>query len=184
MEENRLKLHKNLKLMYYANGLMAIGILLVIVPVAGLIMMAIGGVMELGGLVRLRNVHHRYMDAVSFSAIGFLIGIIPTGEGLFAICLGVIGSVMGLLRFRCVIQATNHFLAEERQEELVTKGNKLWKYQIILTVASVVCELLGAVFFDHMIPVLVILLVTLVLSAVTLGIYIDYLEKSSKVFEQ
>ena len=89
---------------------------------------------------------------------------------------------MGLLRFRCVIQATNHFLAEERQEELVTKGNKLWKYQIILTVASVVCELLGAVIFDHMIPVLVIMLVTLVLSAVTLGIYIDYLENSSKVF--
>ena len=183
MEDTRLNLYKNLKLMYYANGLMAIGIVLAILPVAGLILIAIGGVMELVGLVRLRNIHRRYMDAVSFLAIGVLLGIIPAGEGLFAICLGLIGSVMGLLRFRCAIQATNHFLAEEGQDELVEKGNKLWKYQIVLTIASVVCELLGAAIFDHMIPVLIILLMTLVLSVVILGLYIDYLEKSSKVFE-
>ena len=183
MEDKRLKLRNNLKLMYYANGLTAICMVLVFVPVIALVMAVVAAVMELVGLIRLRGIHRRYMDALSLTAVSFLVGLIPSGDGLLGVCLGVVGGVIGLFRFWCVIQATNSFLSEEGQEELVAKGNEIWKYQIILTAASVVCELLGAVLFDQMIPVIVILLVTLVLSVAILGLYIDYLEKSSKVFE-
>lgn len=183
MEDKRLKLRDNLRLMYYANGLTAICTVLVFVPVIALVMAAAAAVMDLIGLIRLRGIHRRYMDALSLTAVGFLVGIIPTGDGLFGVFLSLVAGVIGLFRFRCVIQATNSFLSEEGQEELVAKGNKIWKYQIILTAASVVCELLGAAIFGQMLPVIAALIVTLVLSIAILGLYIDYLEKSSKVFE-
>ena len=183
MEETRLTLHKNLKLMYYANGLSAICLVLVFIPVVTLIMAVIAVVMNLVGLVRLRNIHRRYMDAISFAAIGFLIGIIPAGDGMFGVCLGLIGSILGLIQFRCVIQATNHFLAEEGQEELVAKGEKVWRYQVVLTIVSMACAPLELVLAEHMILLLVVLAASLVFSVVALGVYIDYLEKSCKVFE-
>ena len=177
MEETRLTLHKNLKLMYYANGLTAICLVLVFIPVVALIMAVVAVVMDLVGLVRLRNIHRRYMDAISFAAIGFLLGIIPAGDGMFGVCLGLIGSILGLIRFRCVIQATNHFLAEEGQEELVAKGEK------VLTIASMACAPLELVLAEHMLLLFVILAASLVFSVVAFGVYIDYLEKSCKVFE-
>ena len=183
MEDKRLKLRNNLKLMYYANGLTAICMVLVFVPVIALVMAVVAAVMELVGLIRLRDVHRQYMNALSLSAASFLVGLIPSGDGLLGVCLGVVGGVIGLFRFWCVIQATNSFLSEEGQEELVAKGNKIWKYQIILTAASVVCELLGAAIFGEILPVLAVLIVTVVLNIAVLGLYIDYLEKSSEVFE-
>lgn len=183
MEDKRLKLRNNLRLMYYANGLMVICTLLVFVPVIALVMALVATVMDLVGLVRLRDIHRRYMDALALTAAGFLVGIIPARDGLFGVCLGLVGGVVGLFRFWCVIQATNSFLSEEGQEELVAKGNKIWKYQIILTAVSAICELLGAAIFGEILPVLAVLIVTVVLSIAILGLYIDYLEKSSEVFE-
>jgi len=182
MEEYRLKLRKNLRLMYYANGLMAVGMVMIILPVVGLIMMVVACVMELVGLVRLRTVHRYYMNAVVLVAVGFLITLLPNGEGVLGFCLSLIGGAIGLLRFRCVIQATNSCLIREGQEELAAKGNRVWKYQFVLTVGTMIFEFFGTVMIVPLILEAVVLLVSLVLSVVMLGINIDYLEKSSKVF--
>ena len=88
MEDKRLKLRDNLRLMYYANGLTAICTVLVFVPVIALVMAVVAAVMELVGLIRLRDVHRQYMNALSLSAASFLIGLIPSGNGLFGVCLG------------------------------------------------------------------------------------------------
>lgn len=186
MEENRLKLRKNLRLMYRANAILAVSMLVALIPVINLLAVlaaVVASVMEIVGVVRLRTVHRRYQDAVSLLAIGFLLGLLPS-NGLAKMVLDVIQALLALAQFYCVISATNDMLKQENCDELVEKGQGLWKLTMVITGIQVASIILEFGFDDNWILALVFMLVTLIVSLVKLERYVDYLEKSSKVFEQ
>ena len=186
MEETRLTLHKNLKLMYRANAIVAVSMLVALIPVINLLAVlvaVVAGVMEIVGVVRLRTVHKRYQDAVSLLAIGFLLGLLPL-EGLAKVVVDVIQAFVALAQFYCVISATNDMLEQENCEELVVKGQGLWKLAVVITGIQIVSIILEFISNQNLILALVFMVVTLIVSLVKLERYVDYLEKSSKVFEQ
>ena len=177
------KISEGLNLMYVGNMIAIVSALcmlltFIILPLVILTSIAafIGGVVCLVGLVKLRNEHGDYMNALIACVLGIVFNLFSRGDSAFANFMSIANTICTLLEVYFVIRGTNSFLRERGCLMEVAMGDKAWRWQLISVVAGVVAGILTAVtLFAAPGLSIVLVLGNLVVSIAALVFYLSYL---------
>lgn len=142
MENHNENLCKGLHLMFLGaicSIVAAIGALIVLkfpfLAIVLLLATLASAIVSVVGLVKIRNEHADYKNALIALVISFLVGLISRGDGGV---MDIIQSIASLLEIYFVIRATNSFLRERGAEEQVAEGDTVWKWNLGVAIGSIV----------------------------------------------
>lgn len=148
-----------------------IAAILQMIPIANIV----GFILNLLALYGAGKLQKGYNTAFTLSIAGIVVSVLSAfvGAGVLGSIIDIVSSVVSLGVLYFVITTTNSLLKEG---DLVVKGEKVWKLNLICTIAYVVLTLLA------FIPVLAGLLaiIAFILVVIATIIYLVYLFKSSK----
>lgn len=196
MEYNYEKVAQSLRLMYVGNIIIIASILCTILawiipPLIFLVSMAVlgGTVISLVGLVKLRNEHQAYRNAVITLVIVFVVGLFANDETIFGALMSMAQDICNLLMTYFVIKGTNAVLQSRGAAGQMELGKKAWRWQLISFGAAflsggitLLCLLLSGSLLDSpsLILPLISVFASLAISLVALVYYLRYLKQSSE----
>lgn len=196
MEYNYEKVAQSLRLMYVGNIIIIASILCTILawiipPLVFLVSMAVlgGTVISLVGLVKLRNEHQAYRNAVITLVIVFVVGLFANDETIFGALMSMAQDICNLLMTYFVIKGTNAVLQSRGAAGQMELGKKAWRWQLISFGAAflsggitLLCLLLSGSLLDSpsLILPLISVFASLAISLVALVYYLRYLKQSSE----
>ncbi|SCI12704.1 Uncharacterised protein [uncultured Flavonifractor sp.] len=196
MEYNYEKVAQSLRLMYVGNIIIIASILCTILawiipPLVFLVAMAVlgGTVISLVGLVKLRNEHQAYRNAVITLVIVFVVGLFANDETIFGALMSMAQDICNLLMTYFVIKGTNAVLQSRGAAGQMELGKKAWRWQLISFGAAflsggitLLCLLLSGSLLDSpsLILPLISVFASLAISLVALVYYLRYLKQSSE----
>lgn len=196
MEYNYEKVAQSLRLMYVGNIIIIASILCTILawiipPLVFLVAMAVlgGTVISLVGLVKLRNEHQAYRNAVITLVIVFVVGLFANDETIFGALMSMAQDICNLLMTYFVIKGTNAVLQSKGAAGQMELGKKAWRWQLISFGAAflsggitLLCLLLSGSLLDSpsLILPLISVFASLAISLVALVYYLRYLKQSSE----
>lgn len=196
MEYNYEKVAQSLRLMYVGNMIIIASILCTILawiipPLIFLVSMAVlgGTVISLVGLVKLRNEHQAYRNAVITLVIVFVVGLFANDETIFGALMSMAQDICNLLMTYFVIKGTNAVLQSKGAAGQMELGKKAWRWQFISFGAAflsggitLLCLLLSGSLLDSpsLILPLISVFASLAISLVALVYYLRYLKQSSE----
>ena len=196
MEYNYEKVAQSLRLMYVGNMIIIASILCTILawiipPLIFLVSMAVlgGAVISLVGLVKLRNEHQAYRNAVITLVIVFVVGLFANDETIFGALMSMAQDICNLLMTYFVIKGTNAVLQSRGAAGQMELGKKAWRWQLISFGAAflsggitLLCLLLSGSLLDSpsLILPLISVFASLAISLVALVYYLRYLKQSSE----
>ena len=196
MEYNYEKVAQSLRLMYVGNIIIIASILCTILawiipPLVFLVAMAVlgGTVISLVGLVKLRNEHQAYRNAVITLVIVFVVGLFANDETIFGALMSMAQDICNLLMTYFVIKGTNAVLQSKGAAGQMELGKKAWRWQFISFGAAFLsggitlsCLLLSGSLLDSpsLILPLISVFASLAISLVALVYYLRYLKQSSE----
>lgn len=184
---NTRKISEGLNLMYVGNIIIIaaalctlLALLMPFLVILTSLAIIVGGVVCLVGLVKLRNEHGDYMNALIACVLGIVFNLFSRGDSAFANFMSIANTICTLFEVYFVIRGTNSFLRERGCLMEVAMGDKAWRWQLISAVASVTVGVLAAVMV-FVAPGLIIVLVlgNLVVSIAALVFYLSYLKTSA-----
>lgn len=188
MNNHNENLCKGLHLMYLGTLISLVSLLGGFVPMLSwvLSLVALGGaIVSCVGLVKIRSEHADYRNALILLAVSFLCNLIPGGNGGFGVAIKIVSSTAQLIEIYFVVRATNSLLREGGFTEQAARGDKAWKWQVGVVVASVVVLSIGVMGINVPPALLMVGLVggsvLVAVSAYALILYLSYLNESSKV---
>lgn len=191
METHNENLCKGLHLMYLGaiisivTGICAVASV-ALPPLAIVFLIATlgAGIASFAGLVKIRNEHADYKNALIALVIAFICGLFSRGDGGFASLMSMIQSIAGLFETYFVIRATSSFLRERGFIEQAEQGDKVWKWTLISTIGMVVTGVLTVLLMAINMGLagigLILLLIALLLSIYSMILYLGYLRESSE----
>ena len=147
-----------------------IAAILLLIPIANIV----GFVLNLVALYAAGKLQKGYNTAFMLSIVGIVVSVIDAfASGVFGTIVGIVSTVVSLGILYFVVMTTNALLSDS---ELIAKGEKIWKINLLCTIASVVLSLLS------FIPVLagILAFVVAIVGIVATVLYLIYLYKSSK----
>lgn len=151
-----------------------IAAILTLIPIANIV----GFVLNLVALYAAGKLEKGYNTAFTLSIVGIVVSVIAAfaGNGVFGTIVGIVSTVVSLGILYFVINTTNALLNGASAGEVAAKGEKVWKINLICTIASVVLSLLTFV------PALAVVLgvVIWIVEIVALILYLIYLYNSFK----
>ena len=196
VEYNYEKVAQSLRLMYVGNMIIIASILCTILawiipPLIFLVSMAVlgGTVISLVGLVKLRNEHQAYRNAVITLVIVFVVGLFANDETIFGALMSMAQDICNLLMTYFVIKGTNAVLQSKGAAGQMELGKKAWRWQLISFGAAflsggitLLCLLLSGSLLDSpsLILPLISVFASLAISLVALVYYLRYLKQSSE----
>ena len=196
MEYNYEKVAQSLRLMYVGNMIIIASILCTILawiipPLVFLVAMAVlgGTVISLVGLVKLRNEHQAYRNAVITLVIVFVVGLFANDETIFGALMSMAQDICNLLMTYFVIKGTNAVLQSRGAAGQMELGKRAWRWQLISFGAAflsggitLLCLLLSGSLLDSpsLILPLISVFASLAISLVALVYYLRYLKQSSE----
>lgn len=196
VEYNYEKVAQSLRLMYVGNIIIIASILCTILawiipPLVFLVSMAVlgGTVISLVGLVKLRNEHQAYRNAVITLVIVFVVGLFANDETIFGALMSMAQDICNLLMTYFVIKGTNAVLQSKGAAGQMELGKKAWRWQFISFGAAflsggitLLCLLLSGSLLDSpsLILPLISVFASLAISLVALVYYLRYLKQSSE----
>lgn len=196
VEYNYEKVAQSLRLMYVGNIIIIASILCTILawiipPLVFLVSMAVlgGTVISLVGLVKLRNEHQAYRNAVITLVIVFVVGLFANDETIFGALMSMAQDICNLLITYFVIKGTNAVLQSKGAAGQMELGKKAWRWQFISFGAAflsggitLLCLLLSGSLLDFpsLILPLISVFASLAISLVALVYYLRYLKQSSE----
>ena len=196
MEYNYEKVAQSLRLMYVGTIIIIASILCTILawiipPLVFLVAMAVlgGTVISLVGLVKLRNEHQAYRNAVITLVIVFVVGLFANDETIFGALMSMAQDICNLLMTYFVIKGTNAVLQSKGAAGQMELGKKAWRWQLISFGAAflsggitLLCLLLSGSLLDSpsLILPLISVFASLAISLVALVYYLRYLKQSSE----
>ena len=196
MEYNYEKVAQSLRLMSVGNIIIIASILCTILawiipPLIFLVSMAVlgGTVISLVGLVKLRNEHQAYRNAVITLVIVFVVGLFANDETIFGALMSMAQDICNLLMTYFVIKGTNAVLQSRGAAGQMELGKKAWRWQLISFGAAflsggitLLCLLLSGSLLDSpsLILPLISVFASLAISLVALVYYLRYLKQSSE----
>lgn len=196
VEYNYEKVAQSLRLMYVGNIIIIASILCTILawiipPLVFLVSMAVlgGTVISLVGLVKLRNEHQAYRNAVITLVIVFVVGLFANDETIFGALMSMAQDICNLLMTYFVIKGTNAVLQSRGAAGQMELGKKAWRWQLISFGAAflsggitLLCLLLSGSLLDSpsLILPLISVFASLAISLVALVYYLRYLKQSSE----
>jgi len=191
METHNENLCKGLHLMYLGaiisivTGICAVASV-ALPPLAIVFLIATlgAGITSFAGLVKIRNEHADYKNALIALVMAFICGLFSRGDGGFASLMSMIQSIAGLFETYFVIRATSSFLRERGFIEQAEQGDKVWKWTLISTIGMVVTGVLTVLLMAINMGLagigLILLLIALLLSIYGMILYLGYLRESSE----
>ena len=196
VEYNYEKVAQSLRLMYVGNIIIIASILCTILawiipPLVFLVSMAVlgGTVISLVGLVKLRNEHQAYRNAVITLVIVFVVGLFANDETIFGALMSMAQDICNLLMTYFVIKGTNAVLQSKGAAGQMELGKKAWRWQFISFGAAflsggitLLCLLRSGSLLDSpsLILPLISVFASLAISLVALVYYLRYLKQSSE----
>lgn len=133
---------KALKWMFIAQILT----LLAFIPLVGAVLALIGFILNLVALYGASKLEHGYHTAFILSVVGIVVSILGLfASGVFGTIVSIVSTVVSLGIIYFVITTTCGLLEANGASEVAQKGQKVWKLNLICTIASVVLTLLSFV---------------------------------------
>lgn len=154
--------------------------ILAFIPLVGWILAIVAFVLNLVALYGASKLEQGYHNAFILSIVGIVVAIISAvvKKGFLASILSIIASVVSLGIIFFVISTTVGLLNAKGASDVASRGETVWKINLICTVASVVLTLLAA-----LIPVVaaVLLVILGIVEIVGYILYLVFLYKSYSV---
>ena len=132
-----------LKLMFYGEILVIIGTLLVWLPLVGVLLLLIGGIVSLVGLNRAGKDDEGYRTAFMLNIINIIVGLFSGGNGTLSAIMSIISSLISLAVIYFVCTTTANLLHSVGAVETEQRGRTVWNINLVCTVVSVVLMLLA-----------------------------------------
>lgn len=181
------KVGEGLRLIYVGNiiGIVALlcTLIVLLIPLLALLVVFVslaGGVIALVGVVKLRNEHGDYMNALIACVLGIVFDLFSGGNSVFAVLMDLAGTICALLQVYFIIRGTNSFLRDRGCLMEVSMGDKAWKWQLISAVVGVAAGVLGVVILFVMAGLsFVLLLGVVIVEIAALVFYLSYLKASA-----
>lgn len=184
MEARNEKLRNGLRKLYYAEVIMVVSVLctiLALIPVLGLLFLigilfalAAALVLDIMGLVQLRDLHDNYTAALFLAILNGILSFFNEST-----VVDVITTVLGLIMMWLLIKTTNQFLSEIGREDVIRLGRNALLCNVILAVMSIVCLLIST-FALGLAAFLAV--IALIITLLGLVFYIPYLKQASQAF--
>ena len=180
---NTRKISEGLNLMYVGNIVIIaaalctlLAMLMPFLVILTSLAIIVGGVVCLVGLVKLRNEHGDYMNALVACILGIIFGLLSNNESVFGSMMDLAQSICSLIQIYFVIRGTNNFLRIRGYLTEESMGDRAWKWELISVVVSVATAVLAFV----LLPLAFILaIVNMVVSIAALVFYLSYLKASA-----
>ena len=142
-------------------------------PIANIV----GFVLNLVALYAAAKLEKGYSTAFTLSIVGIVLSVLSLfASGVFGSIVSIVSAIVSLGVLYFVVTTTNGLLNASGSSEIAAKGEKVWKINLICTIASVVLTLLAFV------PVLAAVLAVIIwiVEIVALILYLIYLYNSFK----
>ena len=169
---------EGLKLVFYSQIVSIIGALLSVIPLVGVVLILVSGVMNLVGLNKAAADDTGYRTAFQLTIARIVINLIS----IFVLTdlLSQVASLLSLAVIYFVCMTTARLLRGIEEHALADRGELVWKINLVCTVVNVVIYVLS------FIPVLNVLaaiaaVVVLIVSLVGAILYLMFLNGSYKV---
>lgn len=169
---------EGLKLIFYSQIVSIIGTLLAVIPLVGVILILVAGVMNLMGLNKAAADDDGYRTAFQLTIAAVILKLV----GVFVLpnLLGQAASILSLAVLYFVCTTTARLLRSVDQHDLADRGELVWKINLVCTVVSVVCYILAYIPVLNVLAAIVAVVVAIV-SLVGAILYLLFLSKSYKV---
>ena len=184
MEARNEKLRNGLRKLYHAEVIMVVSVLctiLALIPVLGLLFLigilfalAAALVLDIMGLVQLRDLHDNYTAALFLAILNGILSFFNEST-----VVDVITTVLGLIMMWLLIKTTNQFLSEIGREDVIRLGRNALLCNVILAVMSIVCLLISTFALGLAV---VLAVIALIITLLGLVFYIPYLKQASQAF--
>lgn len=169
---------EGLKLIFYSQVVSILSVFLTAIPVVGVVLMLVAGVLNLVGLSRAAADDEGYRTAFQLTIAAIVLNL----AGVFVLTgiLGQVASILSLVVIYFVCMTTARLLRDNGEDALAARGELVWKINLTCTVVSVVCYVLA---FIPAISVLaaIVSMVMVIVSLVGAVLYMVFLSKSYKV---
>lgn len=149
--------------------------ILAFIPVVGAILALIGFILNLVALYGASKLDQGYHTAFVLTIVGIVVSVLNLfASGVFGSLVSIVSTVVSLGILYFVITTTCKHLEACGKDEIAKKGTKVWKINLICTIASVVLTLLAFV------PVLAVVLAIIIaiVNIVAAILYLVFLYKS------
>lgn len=149
--------------------------LLSFIPLVGVILALIGFILNLVALHGASKLESGYHTAFVLTIVGVVVSVLALfSKGIFESIVSIVGTVVSLGILYFVITTTCKLLEAKGANDIAEKGVKVWKINLICTIAAVVLMLLAFV------PVLasVLAVVVAIVEIVATILYLIFLYKS------
>lgn len=149
--------------------------LLSFIPLVGVILALIGFILNLVALHGASKLESGYHTAFVLTIVGVVVSVLALfSKGIFESIVSIVGTVVSLGILYFVITTTCKLLEAKGANGIAEKGVKVWKINLICTIAAVVLMLLAFV------PVLasVLAVVVAIVEIVATILYLIFLYKS------
>lgn len=149
--------------------------LLSFIPLVGAILALIGFILNLIALYGASKLENGYHTAFVLTIVGIVVSVLALfSKGIFASIVGIVSTVVSLGILYFVITTTCKLLEAKGANDVAERGAKVWKINLICTVAAVVLLLLA---FVPALAVVLAVVVTIVEIVATI-LYLIFLYKS------
>lgn len=169
---------EGLKLVFYSQIVSIIAVLFSWIPVVGVILVLVAGVLNLVGLNKAADDDGGYRTAFQLTIVRIIVNLV----GIFVLetLLSQVASILSLAILYFVCMTTVNLLRGDGDSKLADRGELVWKINLVCTVVSVALYVLA------FIPVLNVLaaiaaVVIAIVSLVGAILYLMFLNGSYKV---
>jgi hypothetical protein len=173
---------QGLKLVFYGQIVMIIGMVLWLVPLVGSLLIIVGGVLDIMGLSKASEYNSGYQTALILSIVNIVVSVVSrfAGDGVLGTLLSIVSTVVGLGVIYYVVTATCELLHTVGAEDIEAKGKTVWNINLVCAVLGVVMDVL------MLVPILNILaavgaVIVLIVALVGYVLYLMFLYKAYPV---
>jgi hypothetical protein len=135
---------QGLKLVFYGEIVMIIGLLLIWVPLVGSLIIIVGGVLDIVGLYKAMPDDNGYQTALTLSIVIVVVNVISNfaGDGALGTILSILSTVANLGVTYYVVNTTCNLLHSVGAADIEAKGKTVWTINLVCAVVNVVLDVL------------------------------------------
>jgi hypothetical protein len=171
---------QGLKLVFYGEIVMIIGLLLVWVPLVGSLIIIVGGILDIVGLNKAMADDNGYQTALILSVVNIVVSAVSNfaGDGVVGSLMSLVSTVVSLGVTYYVVTTTCNLLHSVGAADIEAKGKTVWTINLVCAVVSVVLDVL------MLVPIIQILAAVgaFIVAIVTLVGYVLYLLFLNKAY--
>jgi hypothetical protein len=135
---------QGLKLVFYGQIVMIIGLVLWLVPLVGSLLIIVGGILDIVGLSKAAEYNSGYQTALILVIVNIVVSVVSkfAGDGVVGTLVSIVSTVVSLGVTYYVVTTTCELLRLVGATDIEAKGKTVWNINLACAVLGVVIDVL------------------------------------------